>query len=104
MFKMGITVALFTYVFTFIFSDVLLEVYGTVSTRMAIWAGWFTNISLLIIVLLLGSLPCHPDSPGDNALFRQTFKLVASTVGASMLVGLLEILHGWAQRQRHQQP
>lgn len=85
MFQMGITAALFTYVFTFVFSDVLSEVYGHVSTKLAIWAGWFTNISLLIIVLLLGSLPCHPDSPGDNVLFQQTFKLVASTVCASML-------------------
>ncbi len=85
MFHVGITAALFTYVFTFIFSDVLSEVYGHVSTKLAIWAGWFTNISLLIIVLLLGSLPCHPDSPGDNLLFHRTFKLVASTVIASML-------------------
>ena len=85
MFEMGITAALFTYMFTFIFSDVLSEVYGHTSTKLAIWAGWLTNISLLIIVLLLGTLPCHPDSPGDNVLFQKTFKLVASTVVASML-------------------
>ena len=49
--------ALVIFPITYIFGDVLTEVYGYARTRRVIWTGFACNVILAVTVLLVGALP-----------------------------------------------
>jgi queuosine precursor transporter len=53
--------------FSYIFWDILTEVYGYKNTRKVIWTGLFSLILFSLLILVIGMLPANPEWWNQNA-------------------------------------
>ena len=53
--------------FSYIFGDILTEVYGYKNTRRIIWTGIFSMILFSLLIMLIGILPANIDWTNQNA-------------------------------------
>lgn len=53
--------------FSYIFGDILTEVYGYKNTRKILWTGIFSMILFSLLVMLIGILPANSDWTNQNA-------------------------------------
>lgn len=57
----------FLFPLTYIFGDILTEVYGFKKARRVIWLGVFANILMALTFMVVGLLPSAPDWPNQSA-------------------------------------
>lgn len=57
----------FLFPLTYIFGDVLTEVYGFKKARRVIWLGFFANILMALTFIIIGILPAASDWPNQEA-------------------------------------
>src|SRR3989344_258552 len=70
---------------TYIFGDILTEVYGYKRTRKAIWMGFGANLVMAATFMLVGVLPPAPDWPNQDAymtILGQSSRIVLASVTA----------------------
>lgn len=70
---------------TYIFGDILTEVYGYKRTRKAIWMGFGANLVMAATFMLVGILPPAPDWPYQDAymtILGQSSRIVLASVTA----------------------
>jgi len=70
---------------SYIFGDVLTEVYGYRRSRRVIWAGFFATGLMAGVLALVGALPPSPDWPHQgafDAVLGQTPRIVAGSLVA----------------------
>lgn len=70
---------------TYIFGDILTEVYGYKRTRRAIWLGLGTNLLMALMFTIVGLMPPAPDWPNQNAymaILGQSTRIVIASVTA----------------------
>ena len=88
LFGFPVTAALFVYVLTFVFTDVISELYGHHHTKMVIVAGFVANILLIILVMGASSLePCELFE--EEGVFERSFSFVVAIVTASLVAYLV---------------
>lgn len=81
------TAAMYLFPITYIFGDILVEVYGYARTRRVIWLGFVANVIMVLVFWYAISLP-HPDFWQGQAAF-------ASVLGAVPRMVLFSILGYW---------
>jgi uncharacterized integral membrane protein (TIGR00697 family) len=69
---------------TYIFGDVFTEVYGYGASRRAIWLGFFSNILLTLIGVIVVAMPPSADWPNQHA-FEAVFYIIPRFVIASLV-------------------
>src|SRR6185369_6305674 len=69
---------------SYIFSDVLTEVYGYSRSRRVIWIGFLCNILMAVTLMIVGALPPSPDWHNQSA-FEAILGLTPRIVAASMI-------------------
>jgi queuosine precursor transporter len=74
----------FLFPLSYIFGDVLTEVYGYKKSRHVIWLGLFAAITMSLVVILVGELP-SPASWGNQDAYDKILGLTPRIVVASML-------------------
>lgn len=70
---------------TYIFGDILTEVYGYKRTRKAIWLGLSVNLLMAATFMLVGILPSAADWPNQDAymaILGQSSRIVLASVTA----------------------
>lgn len=70
---------------TYIFGDVLTEVYGYKRTRKAIWLGLSANLLMAAMFMIVGLMPPAPDWPNQDAymaILGQSSRIVLASVTA----------------------
>lgn len=72
------------YPVTFIFSDILCEVWGYARSRVIVWAGFVASLFMAAFLGLVVNLPPAPGWPFQEA-FATALQLVPRIVGASLL-------------------
>ncbi len=78
----------FLFPLTYIFGDVLTEVYGYARSRRVIWFGMAANLAAALIFALVGMLPTDPSSPTKGA-FETVLGFVPQIVMASLVAFFL---------------
>ena len=99
-----VTAGLFMYVFTFVFTDVIEEVYGHFYAVCAIWSGWIANIGMLAMVMLVGWFGADTPFPTEMGTFQGSFRFAEATIVASMVAYFIGqftdvYLFGWLRKQ-----
>ena len=74
----------FLFPLTYVFGDVLTEVYGYARSRRAIWTGLASAALAALVLGLVSLLPTEPSSPTRGA-FETVLGLVPQIVGASLV-------------------
>ena len=74
----------FLFPLTYIFGDVLTEVYGYARSRRVIWFGLAMNLLASLVFALVGLLPTDASSPTKGA-FETVLGFVPQIVGASLV-------------------
>src|SRR2546430_12224627 len=69
---------------TYIFGDIFTEVYGYGASRRAIWIGFFANILLTLVGVLVVASPAAPEFTNQKA-FESVFYVVPRFVVASLV-------------------
>ncbi|MHB1125623.1 MAG: queuosine precursor transporter [Bacillota bacterium] len=69
---------------TYIFGDVLTEVYGFKRSRLIIWVGLAANVFMAIIFMIVVSLP-YPGFWGDQEAYRTVLGFTPRVVAASLI-------------------
>lgn len=75
---------------TYIFGDILTEVYGFKKARKVIWLGVFANILMALTFTVVGLLPSASDWPNQNAymaIFGLTPRIVLASITAYFMGG-----------------
>lgn len=70
---------------TYIFGDILTEVYGFKKARKVIWLGVFANILMAGTLMVVGMLPSSPDWPNQasyTAILGWTPRIVLASITA----------------------
>src|SRR5438067_8304652 len=57
---MTLPAAVIVFPLSYLFGDVLTEVYGYAVTRRVIWLGFGCNLVYVLFILAAGALPCSP--------------------------------------------
>jgi queuosine precursor transporter len=68
---------------SYILGDILTEVYGFARARKVIWIGFFCNILMAAIFMLVAVLPASPDWPNQSAfeaILGQTPRIVLASM------------------------
>lgn len=68
---------------SYIFGDILTEVYGYARSRKVIWLGFVSALLMSLIFMLVGALPASPDWPYSEAYDRilgQTPRIVVASL------------------------
>jgi queuosine precursor transporter len=69
---------------SYIFGDVLTEVYGYARARKVIWVGFFSSAMLFLVLMIVSALPAAEDWTHQEA-FQNILGLVPRIVIASMI-------------------
>ncbi|MFS8741400.1 queuosine precursor transporter [Synechococcus sp. R65.1] len=69
---------------SYIFGDILTEVYGYARSRRVIWLGFFSAALMSVTLMIVGSLPAAPDWPHQEA-YDQILGLTPRIVLASLI-------------------
>jgi len=72
---------------SYIFGDILTEVYGYKRSRKVIWLGFFCAFVMSAIFLIVGLLPASPEWGGQDA-YNMILGFVPRIVGASLIAYL----------------
>lgn len=78
----------FLFPLTYIFGDILTEVYGFKKARKVIWLGVFANLLMALTFTIVGFLPSAPDWPNQDAYLKilgLTPRIVLASVTAYFL-------------------
>ncbi len=70
---------------TYIFGDILTEVYGYKKTRKAIWLGLGANLLMAAVFVIIGAMPPAPDWPNQDAymaILGLSARIVLASVAA----------------------
>lgn len=70
---------------TYIFGDILTEVYGYKRTRKAIWLGLGANLLMAALFIIVGAMPPAPDWPNQDAymaILGLSSRIVIASVSA----------------------
>ena len=70
---------------SYIFGDILTEVYGYSRTRRVIWIGFSMNLLMAVIFIIVGMLPSAPDwhnQPAYDAILGLTPRIVLASLVA----------------------
>ncbi len=73
---------------SYIFGDILTEVYGYKRSRKVIWLGFFMALLMSIVFIIVGKLPASPDWPNQeayNAILGMTPRIVFASLVAYAL-------------------
>lgn len=81
---MTLTADLFLFPLTYIFGDVLTEVYGFRKARLAIWLGFAANFIMALVFILVISLP-SPSFWEHEAAYRTVLGFAPRIVLASLI-------------------
>jgi queuosine precursor transporter len=79
--------AVIVFPISYIFGDVLTEVYGYSRARQVIWMGFFWNLFAVVVIYLAGVLPAAPFWEGQDA-FQTIFGFAPRVLGASFVAYL----------------
>ncbi|NLN87179.1 MAG: queuosine precursor transporter [Syntrophomonadaceae bacterium] len=82
--SMTLTADLFLFTITYIFGDVLTEVYGFKRARLTIWLGFAANLLMALVFILVVSLPSPSFFEHENA-YRTVLGFAPRIVLASLL-------------------
>ena len=77
----------FIFFISYIFGDILTEVYGFKKSRKVIWLGFFANLLLSLIIYLIGILPSAADWPHQQA-YETILGITPRIVAASLIAYL----------------
>lgn len=69
---------------SYIFADILTEVYGYRASRATIWLGFISALVMSLVFILVGVLPAAPDW-GNQAAYDAILGLTPMIVGASLI-------------------
>lgn len=75
--------ATFLFPLSYIFGDVLTEVYGYRASRRVVWTGFFCTALAALVFAIVGILPPAPAWPGQDAymaILGQTPRIVAASL------------------------
>lgn len=75
----------FLFPLTYIFGDILTEVYGFKRARKVIWLGVFANLLMATTFMIVGLLPSSPDWPNQaayTAILGWTPRIVLASITA----------------------
>ncbi len=78
----------FLFPLTYIFGDILTEVYGFRKARRVIWLGVFANLLMAVIFMIVGVLPSAADWPNQAsymAILGWTPRIVLASITAYFL-------------------
>ena len=93
----ALSASLFTYSATFIFTDVLSEVFGKATARKAVFAGAFVYPIVLVTTQFSSAWTPHPSWADNQAAFAGVMSLALRVAIASMMAFLVSQLHDvWA--------
>ena len=81
---MTLTADLFLFPLTYIFGDVLTEVYGFKKARLTIWLGFTANLLMALVFILVVSLP-SPSFWEHEGAYRTVLGFAPRIVAASLL-------------------
>jgi len=81
---MTLTADLFLFPLTYIFGDVLTEVYGFKKARLTIWLGFAANLLMALVFILVVSLP-SPSFWEHESAYRTVLGFAPRIVAASLL-------------------
>ncbi len=73
---------------SYIFGDILTEVYGYKRSRKVIWLGFFMALLMSLVFIVVGKLPASPDWPNQeayNAILGMTPRIVFASLIAYAL-------------------
>jgi uncharacterized integral membrane protein (TIGR00697 family) len=73
---------------SYIFGDILTEVYGYKRSRKVIWLGFFMALLMSLVFIIVGKLPASPDWPNQeayNAILGMTPRIVFASLIAYAL-------------------
>lgn len=73
---------------SYIFGDILTEVYGYKRSRKVIWLGFFMALLMSLVFIVVGKLPASPDWPNQeayNAILGMTPRIVFASLVAYAL-------------------
>ncbi|MCL0078467.1 queuosine precursor transporter, partial [Dehalococcoidia bacterium] len=90
----GFTVdaGIIAYPLTFLFTDVISEVWGKGTSRSVVWMGFFANMLLMLLIWIGGILPPSPVW-GNQELYQAVLGAVPRIVVASMAAYLISQHH-----------
>jgi uncharacterized integral membrane protein (TIGR00697 family) len=74
---------------SYIFGDILTEVYGYARSRAVIWMGFFCSALLVGVVNLVGWLP-----PGQGWTFQKEYEIILGSTGRIVLASFIAYLAG----------
>lgn len=72
---------------SYIFGDILTEVYGYKKSRQTIWLGFFSALMMSLVFILIGALPPAADWANQDA-YEKILGLTPRIVGASLIAYL----------------
>lgn len=84
LFGMPLTADLFLFPITYIFGDVLTEVYGFKKARLTIWLGFGANLLMALFFMFIISLP-YPSFWEQNAAYNTVLGFTPRLVLASLI-------------------
>lgn len=101
LFRFEVSVGILPYPITFLFTDILSEIYGKKKANQVVVAGIFASFFSMLIILVADYAPAIDNSPIGNETFTKVFGLSPLAVLASMLAYLaaqfidIRIFHFW---------
>ena len=92
-FGFTIDAGIICYPLTFLFTDVISEVWGKQTARTVIWVGFFANLVMVLLIWLGGLLPSSPEWWTTQEAYHDLLGSVPRIVFASMAAYLLSQHH-----------
>jgi len=98
--------AVIVYASTFLLTDILSEKWGKQQARKAVWAGFYANIVLALVVLIAINWKAAPFATEFSERFASVLGLVPRIVVASMVAYLLSqhhdifAFHKWREKTK----
>ncbi len=83
-FGLTLPAAVFLFPLTYIFGDILTEVYGFKKARFTIWIGLFANLFMALVFVLTLALP-FPEFWGRQEAYQTVLGMTPRLVGASTI-------------------
>jgi uncharacterized integral membrane protein (TIGR00697 family) len=91
-FGFTIDAGIIAYPLTFLFTDVITEVWGKRTARSVVWVGFFANIVLMLLIWVGGLLPPSPEWQ-NQASYQTILGAVPRIVVASLTAYLISQHH-----------
>jgi uncharacterized integral membrane protein (TIGR00697 family) len=83
------TLGVLTYPFTFVFTDIISELYGKTQAQYAVWGGFIASGCMMGVVMLANVLPVYQDTPVSQQAFCQIFGFTPGMILASVVAYLI---------------